>query len=46
VGGLAAGDEGTVFDFPGVSVVDGGFPAGERCAIEDSGEAFFGIGGG
>ena len=46
VGGLAAGDEGAVFDFPGISVVDGGFPAGESFAIEDGGEAFFGIGGG
>jgi len=39
-------DEGAVFDFPGISVIDGGFPAGESFAIEDGGEAFFGIGGG
>ena len=46
VGGLAAGDEGPVFDFPSIRVVDGGFPAGESLAIEDGDEAFFGIGGG
>lgn len=45
VGGLAARDEGAVFDLPGVGVVDGGFPAGESFAIEDGDEAFFAIGG-
>jgi len=46
MGSLAAGDEGPVFDFPSIRVVDGGFPAGESLAIEDGDEAFFGIGGG
>ena len=44
VGRLTAGDKGAVFDFPGIWIVDGGFPAAESFAIENGGEAFFGIG--
>jgi len=46
MGGLATGNDGLVFDFPSIRVVDAGFPASESPAIEDGGEAFFGIGGG
>jgi hypothetical protein len=42
---VAMSDESAVFDFPGVRMFFGFFPAVKRFAVEELDKAFFGIGG-